>query len=39
MKEICSKRLTIVQGFWPQSEKFDSGGKDVIRKRITRGAE
>ena len=25
-----SKRLTIVHGFWPESEKFDFGKQDII---------
>ena len=31
-KEIWSKRLTIVHGFWPESENFNFGKKGYHRK-------
>ena len=33
------KTLTIVHGFRPETDIFDSSKKDTIRKGISRGAE
>ena len=35
MERNRSKRLTIVHGFWPKSEKFDSGKKSISLERAS----